>query len=195
MPPLLTFAFALAGYYALHSLLADHAVKTRLQTFLPFRYYRLFFNALSIGLLVPLYRFYAALPPEKLSDFMPLTVAGWVLFILGVGWLLAAMSGYDAGEFTGIYQWKHNAPPRHTALKTTGLNGIVRHPLYLGTFLIAWGLFGIRPEMRILVIAVVTSLYLIVGIRLEEKKLVREFGEAYRAYQKSVPMLFPFKGF
>jgi len=34
--------------------------------------------------------------------------------------------------------------------------------------------------------------YLIVGTYLEEKKLVREFGENYRNYQKKVSMLIPY---
>jgi len=32
-----------------------------------------------------------------------------------------------------------------------------------------------------------------IGSVLEERKLVREFGEEYRAYQRQVPMLVPWK--
>jgi len=37
------------------------------------------------------------------------------------------------------------------------------------------------------------STYLIIGSRLEERKLVMEFGDAYQHYQKTVSMLLPFK--
>jgi protein-S-isoprenylcysteine O-methyltransferase Ste14 len=40
---------------------------------------------------------------------------------------------------------------------------------------------------------VILSLYLVVGTILEERKLVAEFGESYRAYQREVSMLVPWK--
>ena len=40
---------------------------------------------------------------------------------------------------------------------------------------------------------VVLTIYLIVGTLLEERKLVVQFGAAYREYQERVSMLFPFK--
>jgi methanethiol S-methyltransferase len=33
--------------------------------------------------------------------------------------------------------------------------------------------------------------YLFIGAYFEERKLVREFGEAYRGYQQRTPMFFP----
>jgi len=38
----------------------------------------------------------------------------------------------------------------------------------------------------------VLTAYIIIGTRLEEKKLVLEFGESYTKYQHEVPMLIPF---
>jgi protein-S-isoprenylcysteine O-methyltransferase Ste14 len=35
------------------------------------------------------------------------------------------------------------------------------------------------------------SLYLIIGMYFEERKLLREFGVEYERYQKQVPILFP----
>jgi protein-S-isoprenylcysteine O-methyltransferase Ste14 len=39
----------------------------------------------------------------------------------------------------------------------------------------------------------VLTIYLVVGAILEERKLVAEFGEAYREYQGKVPMFVPAK--
>lgn len=38
------------------------------------------------------------------------------------------------------------------------------------------------------------SIWIVFGARLEEKDLVAEFGESYRYYQETVPMLLPWRG-
>jgi protein-S-isoprenylcysteine O-methyltransferase Ste14 len=40
---------------------------------------------------------------------------------------------------------------------------------------------------------VLWTLWVVLGTYLEEKDLVAEFGEKYRHYQKTVPMLFPWR--
>jgi protein-S-isoprenylcysteine O-methyltransferase Ste14 len=40
----------------------------------------------------------------------------------------------------------------------------------------------------------VLSVYLYVGTFFEERRLVREFGDDYRAYQRQVPRLIPWRG-
>ena len=39
---------------------------------------------------------------------------------------------------------------------------------------------------------IILIIYVVIGTKLEEKKLVLEFGDAYVKYQKEVPMLIPF---
>jgi protein-S-isoprenylcysteine O-methyltransferase Ste14 len=46
--------------------------------------------------------------------------------------------------------------------------------------------------MMDIIINMVLTIYVIIGTRLEERKLVLEFGDIYIKYQQEVPMLIPF---
>jgi protein-S-isoprenylcysteine O-methyltransferase Ste14 len=72
-----------------------------------------------------------------------------------------------------------------------GIHRYVRHPLYLGTFLAIWGGFLMYPVLSLFVSNIVITLYTLIGIRFEEKKLVQEFGPAYEKYKEQVPKLIP----
>jgi protein-S-isoprenylcysteine O-methyltransferase Ste14 len=72
-----------------------------------------------------------------------------------------------------------------------GVYGLVRHPQYLGGVMGHLGvslLLSSRDSLLVTPI-VVCVVYLICWK--EEKELVREFGDEYREYQRSVPMLIP----
>ena len=65
-------------------------------------------------------------------------------------------------------------------LDTSGVLGMTRHPWYLATGLLIWAR---QLDVSAIIVNVILTSYLIVGTYLEEKKLVREFGEKYLAYQ------------
>jgi protein-S-isoprenylcysteine O-methyltransferase Ste14 len=66
----------------------------------------------------------------------------------------------------------------------------VRHPLYTAGLLIIW-LFPIMT-CNLLALNIGMTLYILLGAVLEERKLEREFGEAYAQYKSRTPMLIPF---
>lgn len=188
------FAFSIAVYFALHSLLADEWVKKQLTGWLPPRFYRLGYNFFSLVTILPLAYFYLQLEKHFLMNTSPwLTGAGSFVVLAGIIWMWKSMGGYDLAEFTGLYQWKNGREPVHTVLNVSGLNGVIRHPLYFGTLLIAWGIFLAWPTDAVLVGALSTSAYLFIGSRLEERKLMQQFGETYHSYRQQVPMLLPFR--
>jgi len=67
----------------------------------------------------------------------------------------------------------------------TGLYRWVRHPLYTAGLLFIW----LIPVMtaNLLALNIGLTIYLITGALFEERKLVREFGEAYIEYRKVTP--------
>ena len=101
---------------------------------------------------------------------------------------------YDIRQVLGIKQIKEGSSNKAITdtgeLDTSGVLGMTRHPWYLATILLIWTR---QMDISAIIVNVILTLYLIVGTYLEEKKLVREFGENYQIYQKRVPMLIPYK--
>ena len=76
-------------------------------------------------------------------------------------------------------------------LITTDLYKYVRHPLYAATLVFVWSIFFWQPLLSNLISCTCISLYTIIGIRFEEKKLMLEFGESYSQYRSQTSMLIP----
>jgi protein-S-isoprenylcysteine O-methyltransferase Ste14 len=68
----------------------------------------------------------------------------------------------------------------------------VRHPIYLGVLLAVWA----TPTMTVghLLFSVVITGYILIGIQLEERDLVQQFGDQYRSYRQHAAMLVPLPG-
>ena len=159
---------------------------------IPQKYYRLLFNFTAVILGIPIYYFYQQIPTSYIFGNFILKNIGLGIAVLGILLLIYAFSQYNLSEFAGIQQLKRSAPPTPESLKTTGFNAYVRHPLYFCGLLIIWGGFLVRPTYLYLVMAMVSTAYLYFGTKLEEEKLVEEFGAPYVDYQKRVVMLLPF---
>jgi len=71
--------------------------------------------------------------------------------------------------------------PEEEPLELGGLHRYIRHPLYLGTLLVVWSLFLFFPSLSNVLACFMITAYTLAGIRLEERKLLQEFGEDYAA--------------
>jgi protein-S-isoprenylcysteine O-methyltransferase Ste14 len=76
-------------------------------------------------------------------------------------------------------------------LQTTGIYGIIRHPQYAGICLAIFGQLVHWPTILTLVLAPAIIFTYVRLARREEVHLLRQFGGAYRAYQREVPMFVP----
>ena len=122
---------------------------------------------------------------------------GWgrtALFVLyGAGWGTVLIATFLINHFDlfGLRQtWLHFRGREYTDLKfkATGPYRVVRHPLYVGWIMVFW----FTPTMSVphLFFAVVTTLYILVAIQLEERNLKDALPE-YAEYCEDVPMLVP----
>ena len=110
------------------------------------------------------------------------------------GWLIVLLSTFLINHFDlfGLRQvWLYFRRKPYTTLpfKTPVFYRVVRHPLYVGWFLVVWS----TPTMTSahLLFAVMTSVYILIGIQLEEHDLTQMHPE-YAQYRRQVPMLVPF---
>ena len=114
--------------------------------------------------------------------------------VFGLGWLLALGATFLINHFHlfGLQQVWHRLRGRELSppeFRTPGLYRFVRHPLNLAFLMAVWA----SPEMtwgHLLLAAGLTG-YILVAIPLEERDLVRAFGDRYRAYRDRVPTLIP----
>jgi len=179
-------------YCVLHSLLATETLKQRLQKTLKhnYKYYRLFYTVFAFLFLVALLYYQISLPAIALYSSKGIVFAtGIVLGFFGLVLMLVCIKKYFIGLSGLLSLVQENASQD---LIITGVHKYVRHPLYLGTFAFIWGLFLVLPYWSLLIADTVITVYTLIGIKLEEDKLVSEFGESYKLYQKKVPMIIPF---
>lgn len=108
-----------------------------------------------------------------------LVLIGWAVVI----WTFLSWPSLFAG---------HGVLEDHRLI-THGAYAVVRHPVYLGAFLIWLGLALAFSNVLALVITVVYVIPLyILYLRAEENMMLESFGEEYRDYRSTVPMLLPF---
>jgi methanethiol S-methyltransferase len=160
-----------------------------------FRFYRLFYNIISILTLIPVALYAYSIQTQgivKWDGYMRICQAT----LIGIAVLFFYLGGlhYDAGQLLGTRQIKERSANRVITdtgqLDTSGALGMTRHPWYFSTMLIIWAR---QMDISAILVNAIFTFYLIVGTWLEEKKLIREFGGQYIAYQKEVSMLIPFK--
>ena len=106
-------------------------------------------------------------------------IFGYVLVLIGIGLFARGWR-----ELYRAHEQKR--------LATDGLYGLVRHPQYTGLFI---GLFGEGvvhwPTLFSVGLFPLIVLAYVLLARSEERRMVEQFGEAYVAYQRRVPMFIP----
>jgi protein-S-isoprenylcysteine O-methyltransferase Ste14 len=113
--------------------------------------------------------------------------AGYLVQVVGLVLTIRASQTLDVFDLSGlrpVQRAVHSTVPAHVPLKTTGLYGFVRHPLYF-----AWAVFVFAaPDMTNTraVFALVSTAYLALAIPWEERALVHTFGHEYARYRQRV---------
>lgn len=179
-------------YVCLHSIMAAIWFKRMVKQLMGkhFNYYRLIYSCIAATTLIIIIIFQYSHPSILL--FKP----GWLLIGFGIIFSLAGLfvmiacirkyflnlSGID------VLLNQQSSP----VLEKGGMHRHVRHPLYSGTLLCTWALFLLFPLLSNFIASAIITVYTLIGIRIEEQKLLLEFGDDYKVYALKTPMLIPF---
>jgi protein-S-isoprenylcysteine O-methyltransferase Ste14 len=157
---------------------ARHARRLRIAAF---ALAALYFGGALLYVLLPSWVMFLSIP---LPDWFRLVMV--VVAVLGISSVLL-----------GVWTLGRNWAPslggvgKDTVLVITGPYGIVRHPIYLGAFILLTALALVAANLLILLptLALLTILY----TQIDEKEtlLIYRFGDEYREYMKRTPRLIP----
>lgn len=112
-----------------------------------------------------------------------------LLVLAGFLWGVQALRGVDLLGIAGLLSRRSAVPT--TGLKIRGPYRFVRHPMYTLTLVLLWS--RPAPTADRLLLNAIWSVWIVAGSLLEERDLVHEFGDAYSAYRRKVPMLLPWR--
>jgi protein-S-isoprenylcysteine O-methyltransferase Ste14 len=111
--------------------------------------------------------------------------------VVGFSWGVRALGKFDAFGTGPIKAYLRGRPLQAPNVVVRGPYLWVRHPLYFFMLVLIWSFPDVSLDR--LLFNVLWTLWTVLGAYLEEKDLVAEFGDQYRHYQKTVPMLFPWR--
>ena len=180
-------------YCVVHSLLASPSIKRRISLISGswFKFYRLGYSIFATVSLMGLLTYQINISSLWVLHFTVLrSILGSLLIIPGICIMAISICRYFL-ELSGIQALRGKSLVVH--LQRNGLHSYVRHPLYLGTLLSIWGLLLIFPSLANLISCIVIQVYVLIGIEIEERKLIVEFGDSYVTYSLTVPRLVPKK--
>jgi protein-S-isoprenylcysteine O-methyltransferase Ste14 len=189
---LLINTLLLGAFAVQHSVMARPAFKRWWTRIVPEEAERSTYVLLSSLLLGAMFVFWQPMGGSVWSVQGP--IAQGVLYgVFALGWLTVLVATFLINHFDlfGLRQvWLQLVGRPYTQLSfgIPWLYRYVRHPLYVGWFMVFWA----TPHMTAahLLFAVATTAYILIAIRLEERDLLAIHPE-YAEYQRRVPMLIP----
>ncbi len=177
------------AYFAIHSWLASSSVKRRIQSrfSLASQQYRFLYVVFASVSLLPIIYLILFTPSETLwlhHGVLKIFLDGLSILAL-VGFIWVARS-YNMMSFLGVA-----SDAKNDNFKISWLHRFVRHPWYFLGLIIIW-----TRDMNTvwLVSCISITAYLIMGSRLEDNKLIEQYGDSYRAYKEKVPGLIAIPG-
>jgi len=182
-------------FFVQHSGMTRAPFRARLASALPRHYHAAVYAIASGTILAGVVLLWQTSPTvlfriERLLQWLPRAVS--LLAIAGFIWAILALRTFDPFGRVPIMVDLRGKQLRAPEFVLRGPYFWVRHPLYFFMLVLIWSAPEVSAD-RLLFNLLWTS-WIVLASYLEERDLVAEFGESYRRYQKTVPMLLPWRG-
>jgi protein-S-isoprenylcysteine O-methyltransferase Ste14 len=144
---------------------------------------------------IPLILFLLAIPAVFLTDYEKISPTRYTIInylAAGLSILGAIVRAYTIGTTPRGTSGRNTDKQVAESLNTSGIYSAVRHPLYLGNYLMWLGIILFTQNFYFVLIA--SLLYWIYYERImfaEERFLERKFGETYLEWSKKIPAFIP----
>ncbi len=179
-------------FFAQHSGMIRRGVKQRIARWAPSGYIPALYSIASAIALLPLVLLWQPTGDILYRLHGP---ARWAMVLIAAGaiagyvWGIRGLRGFDPFGTVPLRAMRRGAPVPSPPFVARGPYRHVRHPLYLFMIVLFWAAPRLSTDR--LLFNVLWTAWVFAGTMLEERDLVREFGQTYRSYQRSVPMLIP----
>jgi len=147
-------------------------------------------SCVALGLLVALWQpiggvIWQVESPALRTAIYAFYFGGWAVVVVST----CLINHFDLFGVRQVWLYYRGLPYTYLPFRTPGPYQWIRHPLYVGWLMTFWA----APTMTIshLLFAAVTTVYILLAIRWEERDLLDYHGEAYARYRERTPMLIP----
>jgi methanethiol S-methyltransferase len=181
-------------FFFQHSLMIRRGFRHWLSGFISPNYYGAFFSifsGLSLLILMLFWQKSTSLQVEFDGFTYWLMRALFFVAIVGFYFGIRSLRPLDPFGIREIFRHLKSKPAKESFFILRGPYQWVRHPLYFFCLLMIWSQVSLTMD-RLLFNGLFTF-WIIIGAFLEERDLIASFGDAYRNYQRKVPMLIPYR--
>jgi protein-S-isoprenylcysteine O-methyltransferase Ste14 len=162
-----------------HSVFAREGVKQAMASMSPDRLLRSVYVWIASLLLILVCFSWQPIGGDLYQATQWRAVAHGVIQLAGIALIAQSVRTIDPLELAGIRSSSGSG-----GLQTVGPYRLVRHPLYLGWMLAAFGAAHMTGDR--FAFAALTSLYLVIAVPWEERSLMAAFGDEYARYRRLV---------
>ncbi len=182
-------------FFVQHSGMIRRAFRARLEAIVPSSQTAAVYSiasGLALGAVVLLWQTTPVTLLALPGPWRLLPRAAACLATIGFAWGIRALGEFDPFGGRELLAHLRGRPLVHVPLAVRGPYRWVRHPLYSCMLVFIWA----NPDITLdrLVFSVLWTLWVVLGTRWEERDLVAQFGDPYLRYQRTVPMLIPWRG-
>ncbi|MFW9992935.1 MAG: methyltransferase family protein [Candidatus Odinarchaeota archaeon] len=155
--------------------------------------YRYFFFYLVIPVLITgnacIFHVLLIEGPALLSLWIALAAgAFFILMRFLLEWHLRKAGFDEVAHGLGIYM----VFPEEGVSVTSDIYSYIRHPMYTGDFFLALGLALLKNNLLAIIIALMSFIPFVIGAKMEDRELVKRFGQVHLQYIDRTPSFFPY---